>query len=93
MGLGTGYEDDETRDLVREFGLTAQVRARGEGPEELKREAGQKARGGVVERTPELDGSVSSGPDPRGEPKVEDNFGMLHFVCAWITCRAAGRLG
>jgi hypothetical protein len=24
---------------------------------------------------------------------VENYFGMLHFVCAWITYRAAGLLG
>ena len=29
----------------------------------------------------------------RWEKKVENYFGMLHFVCAWITYRSAGLLG
>jgi putative transposase len=29
----------------------------------------------------------------RWEKKVENYFAMLHFVCAWITFRAAGLLG
>ena len=58
----------------------------------LKREAGFKARRWVVERT-------HSGMNRfrriliRWEKKVENYFGMLHFVCAWITYRSAGLLG
>ncbi len=36
------------------------------------------------------------GPDfplIRRERKVENYFGMLHFVCAWITYRSAGLMG
>ena len=29
----------------------------------------------------------------RWEKKVENYFGMLHLVCAWITYRSAGLLG
>ena len=56
---------------------------------EIKREAGQKARRWVVERT-------HSGINRfrriliRWEKKVENDFGMLNFVCAWITYRSAG---
>ena len=92
MCLDKGYDYDDTRELVREFGFTAHVRARGEEAKELKREAGQKARRWVVERT-------HSWMDRfrriliRWEKKVENYFGMLHFVCAWITYRSAGLLG
>jgi ATP-binding cassette subfamily B protein len=43
MCLDKGYDYDDTRVLVKEFGFTAHVRARGEEAKELKREAGQKA--------------------------------------------------
>ena len=51
QAVGFRYEYDDTRELIREFGFTAHVRARGEEASELKREAGQKARRWVVERT------------------------------------------
>jgi putative transposase len=92
MCLDMGDDYDDTRGLVREFGFTAHVRARGEEAKELKREAGFKARRWVAERT-------HSGMNRlrraliRWETKVENYFGMLHFVCAWITFRAAGLLG
>src|SRR6202035_246916 len=36
MCLHKGYDDDDTRELVREFGFTAHVRARGEEARALK---------------------------------------------------------
>ena len=92
MCLDKGYDYDDTRDLIREFGFTAQVRARGEEAKALKREAGFKARRWVVERT-------HSGMNRfrriliRWEKKVENYFGMLHLVCAFITYRCSGLLG
>src|ERR1700761_1530751 len=44
MCLDKGYDDDDTRELVKEFGFTAHVRARGEEAKALKREAGGRAR-------------------------------------------------
>src|SRR3954469_4343383 len=52
MCLGKGYDYDNTRELVREFGFTAHVRARGEEAVAWKREAGQKARCWVVGGVP-----------------------------------------
>ena len=92
MCLDKGYDYDDTRELVREFGFTAHVRARGEEAKELKREAGQKARRWVVERTHSWMNRFRR-ILIRWEKKVENYFGMLHFVCAWITYRAAGLLG
>lgn len=92
MCLDKGYDDDDTRDLVPEFGFTAHVRARGEEAKALTREAGFKARRWVVERT-------HSGMNRfrriliRWEKKVENYFGMLHLVCAFITYRCSGLLG
>jgi len=92
MCLDKGYDDDDTRELVVEFGFTAPVRARGEEAKELKREAGQKARRWVVERTHSWMNRFRR-ILIRWEKKVENYFGMLHLVCAWITYRSAGLLG
>jgi putative transposase len=92
MCLDKGYDYDDTRELVREFGFTAHVRARGEEAKELKREVGQKARRWVVERTHSWMNRFRR-LLIRWEKKVENYFGMLHFVCAWITYRSAGLLG
>jgi putative transposase len=92
MCLDKGYDYDDTRELVREFGFTAHVRARGEEAKALKREAGSKARRWVVERTHSWRNRFRR-VLIRWEKKVENYFGMLHLVCAWITYRSAGLLG
>lgn len=92
MCLDKGYDYEDTRELVREFGFTAHVRSRGEEAEELKREAGEKARRWVVERTHSWMNRFRR-ILIRWEKKVENYFGMLHFACALITYRGAGLLG
>jgi putative transposase len=92
MCLDKGYDYDDTRELVREFGFTAHVRARGEEAVALKREAGFKARRWVVERTHSWMNRFR-GILIRWDKKVENYFGMLHMACAWITYRSAGLLG
>ena len=49
--LDRGYDYEEVRELVAEFGFTAHIRGRGEEAQALKREAGFRARRWVVERT------------------------------------------
>ena len=49
--LDKGYDYDEVRDLLAEFGFTAHIRARGEEAKALKQEAGFTPRRWVVERT------------------------------------------
>jgi Transposase DDE domain len=44
MWLDKGYDDDEVRDLLAEFGFTAHIRARGEEANAIQQEAGYKAR-------------------------------------------------
>jgi transposase len=92
MCLDKGYDYDDTRELVEEFGFTAHVRARGEEAKALKREAGFKARRWVVERTHSWMNRFRR-ILIRWEKKVENYFGMLHLVCAWITYRCSGLLG
>jgi transposase len=92
MCLGEGYDCDDTREPVREFGFAAHIRARGEEARELKRGAGQEARRWVAERA---HGWMNRFRRTliRWEKKAENYFGMLHFVCAGITYRSAGLLG
>ncbi len=49
--LDKGYDFDEVRRTVDEFGFTAHIRSRGEEAQAIKKEAGFKARRWVVERT------------------------------------------
>ncbi|AGX88147.1 transposase [Candidatus Symbiobacter mobilis CR] len=49
--MDKGYDYDEVREIVKEFGFTAHIRSRGEEAKSIKQEAGFKARRWVVERT------------------------------------------
>ncbi len=51
MCLDKGYDYDEVREILAEFGFTAHIKARGEEAKELKAEAGKRARRWVVERS------------------------------------------
>ncbi len=90
--LDKGYDFDEVRELVAEFGYTAHIRARGEETQALKREAGHKARRWVVERTHSWMNRFRR-ILVRWEKKPENYLGLLHLVCALLTYRAAGLLG
>ncbi|OIQ75577.1 hypothetical protein GALL_427550 [mine drainage metagenome] len=48
--LYKGYDFDEVREIVKEFGFTAHTRARGGKAQAIKHEAGFRARGQVVDR-------------------------------------------
>ena len=49
MCLDKGYDYTEVREILKEFGFTAHIRARGEEAKALKTEAGFRARRWVVE--------------------------------------------
>ncbi len=51
MCLDKGYDFDEVRRALEEFGFTAHILSRGEEAKDIKREAGFRARRWVVERT------------------------------------------
>ena len=84
--LDKGYDYDEVRDLAREFGYTAHIRARGEEAQAMKHEAGFKARRWVVERTHSWMNRFRR-ILIRWEKKPENYLALLHFVCGWITYR------
>jgi len=92
MCLDKGYDYQEARALVDEFGYTAHIRARGEEAQAIKHEAGFKARRWVVERTHSWMNRFRR-ILTRWEKKAENYLGLLHLVCAIITYRCSGLFG
>jgi putative transposase len=92
MCLDKGYDFDEVRALLAEFGFTAHIRARGEEALLLKREAGFRARRWVVERSHSWMNRFRR-ILIRWDKKPENYLAFLHFACALVALRAAGLLG
>ena len=91
MCLDKGYDYDEVRALLEEFGFTAHIRARGEEAQALKQEAGFKAHRWVVERTHSWMNRFRR-VLIRWDKKVRNYLGFLHLACAYITYRQSGLL-
>jgi putative transposase len=92
MCLDKGYDYEEVRATLREFGFTAHIRARGEEAQALKRHVRAKARRWVVERTHSWMNRFRR-VLIRWD-KVSDNYlAFLHFACALIAFRASGLFG
>ena len=89
--LDKGYDYDEVRDLVQEFGYVGHIRSRGEEAQLLKRRVGFKARRWVAERTHSWMNRFRR-ILIRWEKKPENYFGMLHLTIALITFQASGLL-
>ena len=92
MCLDKGYDYEEVRALLVEFGFTAHIRARGEEAKALKREAGFRARRWVVERTHSWMNRFR-GVLVRWSKKLANYLALLHLACAYITFKAAHLLG
>ena len=92
MCLDKGYDYQEVRDTLQEFGFTAHIRSRGEEAKELKAEAGRRARRWVVERTHSWMNRFRR-ILIRWEKKTQNYIAFLHFACALIAFRAAGLFG
>jgi putative transposase len=92
MCLDKGYDYEEVRAILREFGFTAHIRSRGEEAKQLVREAGQRARRWVVERSHSWMNRFRR-ILVRWEKKPEHYLAFLHFACALIAFRAAGLFG
>ena len=90
--LDKGYDYDNVRDLVKEFGYTAHIKARGEEAQAIKHEAGFKARRWVVERTHSWMNRFRR-ILTRWEKKAANYLAMLHLVLGIITHRCAGLFG
>jgi putative transposase len=89
--MDKGYDYDEVRDLVAEFGFTAHICARGEEADQIKREAGYRARRWVVERTHSWMNRFRR-ILIRWEKLAKTYLAFLHLACAIITWRATGLL-
>ena len=87
-----GYDYDEVRDILQEFGFTAHIRPRGEEAQALREEAGKKARRWVVERAHSWMNRFRR-LLVRWDKKPENYLAFLHFVCGLIAFRAAGLFG
>jgi putative transposase len=92
MCMDKGYDYEEVRETVREFGFTAHIRSRGEEAQALKREAGFKARRWVVERAHSWMNRFRR-VLIRWDKSAANYLAFLHFACALIAFRAAGLLG
>ncbi len=92
MCLDKGYDYDEVRKILAEFGFTAHIKARGEEAKELKAEAGKRARRWVVERSHSWMNRFRR-ILVRWDKKPENYLAFLHFACALIAFRAAGLFG
>jgi putative transposase len=92
MWLDKGYDYDEVRDTLAEFGFTAHIRARGEEAQAIKREAGFRARRWVVERTHSWMNRFRR-ILIRWEKKPQNYIAFLHFACALIAFRTSGLFG
>ena len=92
MCMDKGYDYEEVRETVREFGFTAHIRSRGEEAQALKREAGFKARRWVVERAHSWLNRFRR-VLIRWDKSAANYLAFLHFACALIAFRAAGLLG
>ncbi len=89
MCLDKGYDYQEVREILHEFGFTAHIRTRGEDAKALKREAGFKARRWVVERTHSWMNRFRR-LLIRWDKKPQNYLGFVHFACGLIALRAAG---
>ena len=90
--LDKGYDYQEVRDTLAEFGFTGHIRARGEEAQAIEREAGFRARRWVVEHTHSWMNRFRR-ILIRWEKKPENYIAFLHFACALIAFRAAGLFG
>ena len=92
MCLDKGYDYDEVRAILMEFGFTAHSTARGEAAKALQQEAGKRARRWVVERSHSWMNRFRR-ILVRWDKKAENYLAFLHFACALIAFRAAGLFG
>ena len=84
--LDKGYDFDEVRQIVEEFGFTAHIRSRGEEARAIKRRAREKARRWVVERTHSWMNRFR-GVLIRWSKKTENYIALLHLAFTMIIYR------
>jgi transposase len=92
MCMDKGYDYDEVREIVEEFGFTAHIKARGDEAQAIRRKARFKARRWVVERTHSWMNRFR-GILIRWSKKAENYIALLHMSFAFIIYRKMGLSG
>ena len=87
--LDKGYDFNEVRELLVQFGYTAHIVARGLEAAQLRNDTRKKARRWVVERTHSWLNRFRR-ILIRWEKKAENYIGLLHFVFGLIAFRNTG---
>jgi transposase len=87
--LDKGYDFNEVRELLVQFGYTAHILARGDEAAQLRKNTRQKARRWVVERTHSWLNRFRR-ILIRWEKKAKNYIGLLHFVFGLIAFRSIG---
>ena len=85
---GQGYDYDEVRRTLEEFGFTAPIRSRGEEAQAIKKEADFKARRWVGERTHSWMNRFRR-ILVRWDKSPDNYIAFLHFACTLVAFRAA----
>lgn len=85
--MDKGYDYDEVREVIKEFGFIAHIRARGEEAKKLKKGLLKRARRWVVERTHSWLNRFR-GILIRWSKKAENYLAMLQFACGIIVWRS-----
>ena len=94
MCLDKGYDYEEVREILEEFGFTAHIKARGEEAKELREEAGKRARRWVVERSHKLDETVPAHPGALGQEARELSCLSAFRLCPHlVSCCRVIRIG
>jgi putative transposase len=92
MCMDKGYDYDEVRELVNEFGFIGHIHCRGEKAQEIKRNVRAKARRWVVERTHSWMNRFR-GVLIRWSKKATNYIALLHMAFAFIIFRKMGLSG
>jgi putative transposase len=92
MCMDKGYDYDEVRELVNEFGFTGHIHCRGEKAQAIKRNVRAKARRWVVERTHSWMNRYR-GILIRWSKKATNYIALLHMAFAFIIFRKMGLSG
>jgi putative transposase len=90
--MDKGYDSQEIRDLVKQWGYVAHIKVRGEEVEEKQKIPGYRARRWVTERTHSWLNRFRK-ILIRWEKKPENYIAFLCLACAIITFRASRLFG
>ncbi|MFL6708835.1 MAG: transposase [Massilia sp.] len=90
--LDKGYDYEQVREWVAQFGFTAHIQARGEEALEIAKGAGFRARHWVLERTHSWMNRFR-GLLIRWPKKASNYLACLHLACGIVAWHSAGLLG